>query len=314
MATDSILINAAAPAPAPVVKVSRSPAAQVRAAVQDYWALTKPEINFLIALSTFAGFYLAYPVGHRAFPVCLMIHTLLGTLLVASGTGTLNQYIERRFDAQMRRTARRPVAAGRVEPASALWFGITLSVAGAGYLAATTNILASLLAVATLASYLFVYTPLKRITPLSTLVGAIPGAVPPLIGAAAASGRLSSEAWLLYLILFLWQFPHFMAIAWMYREDYDRAGYLVLPRGHSRDRIVTLQTILPLLLLIPAALLTTVFRDSGLLYRIGACLLSVGFLYCGMRFVLHRSSATARRLLVASIFYLPLLLVLTMVA
>jgi len=279
----------------------------------DYWALTKPEINFLIAIATFAGFYLGRPSGPHEFPFLPLIHTLLGTLLVASGTGTLNQYIERRFDAQMHRTARRPLAAARMEPSSALWFGITLLLAGAGYLAATTNFLASLLAVATLASYLFVYTPLKRITPLSTLVGAIPGAVPPLIGSAAASGRLASAAWVLYLILFLWQFPHFMAIAWMYREDYDRAGYLVLPRGQSRDRFVTLQTILPLLFLVPAALLPTVFCDSGLLYLLGACLLSVSFLYCGMQFVLHRSGATARRLLVASIFYLPLLLALMMV-
>src|SRR5271166_6916902 len=282
-------------------------------ALADYWALTKPEINFLIAIATFAGFYLGHPSGPHEFPFLLLIHTLFGTLLVASGTGTLNQYIERRFDAQMRRTARRPLAAGRMEPSSALWFGITLSVAGAGYLAATTNILASLLAVATLASYLFVYTPLKRITPLSTLVGAIPGAMPPLIGSAAASGRLVSGAWVLYLILFLWQFPHFMAIAWMYREDYDRAGYLVLPRGQSRDRLATLQTILPLLLLVPAALLPTVFCHSRLLYLLGACLLSVSFFYCGTQFVLHRSGATARRLLVASILYLPLLLALMMV-
>jgi heme o synthase len=279
-------------------------------AVADYWALTKPEINFLIAIVTFAGFYLGRPSGRYGFPLLPLIHTLFGTLLVASGTGTLNQYIERRFDAQMRRTARRPLAAGRMAPSSALWFGMTLSVVGAGYLAATTNILASLLAVATLATYLFVYTPLKRITPLSTLVGAIPGAMPPLIGAAAASGRLSSKTWVLYLILFLWQFPHFMAIAWMYREDYDRAGYLVLPRGQSRDRYATWQTMLPLLLLVLAAPLPAVFCDSGLLYLIGACLLSVSFLYCGMQFVLHRSGATARQLLVASIFYLPLLLAL----
>jgi protoheme IX farnesyltransferase len=301
----------------PLVIVLDSPTMEGRrftasTAFPDYWALTKPEINFLIAIATFAGFYLGRPLGAHAFPFLLLIHTLLGTLLVASGTGTLNQYIERRFDAQMRRTARRPLAAGRMEPSSALWFGITLSVAGASYLAATTNILASLLAVATLASYLFVYTPLKRITPLSTLVGAIPGAMPPLIGAAAASGRLSSEAWVLYLILFLWQFPHFMAIAWMYREDYDRAGYLVLPRGHSRDRFATLQTILPLLLLVLVTLLPSIVCESGLLYRLGALLLSVTFLYYGMRFVLHRSGATARRLLVASIFYLPLLLALTM--
>src|SRR5208283_172300 len=226
-------------------------------ALADYWALTKPEINFLIAIATFAGFYLGHPSGPHEFPFLLLIHTLFGTLLVASGTGTLNQYIERRFDAQMRRTARRPLAAGRMEPSSALWFGITLSVAGAGYLAATTNILASLLAVATLASYLFVYTPLKRITPLSTLVGAIPGAMPPLIGSAAASGRLVSGAWVLYL---------------------------VLPRGHSRDRFATWQTILPLLLLVPAALLPAVFCDSALLYLFGALLLSVSILYYGMRF------------------------------
>jgi heme o synthase len=311
VATESILIITAAPATA--VNVRPTLAARVRAAVADYWALTKPEINFLIAIATTAGFYLERPLGPHGFPFLLLIHTLFGTLLVASGTGALNQYTERRYDAQMRRTARRPLAAGRMEPSSALWFGITLSVVGAGYLAATTNILASLLTVGTLASYLFVYTPLKRITPLSTLVGAIPGAMPPLIGSAAARGRLGSEAWVLYLILFLWQFPHFMAIAWMYREDYDRAGYLVLPLGHSRDRCATLQTIVPLLLLLPAALLPTVWCESGLPYLLGALLLSVSFLYCGMQFVLHRSGATARRLLVASIFYLPLLFALTMV-
>ena len=288
-------------------------ATRTLATVADYWALTKPEINFLIAIATFAGFYLARPSGPHEFPFLLLIHTLFGTLLVASGTGTLNQYIERRFDAQMRRTARRPLAAGRIVPSSALWFGIALSVAGAFCLAATTNILASLLAVATLAGYIFLYTPLKRITPFSTLVGAIPGAMPPLIGSTAASGRLGSEAWVLYLILFLWQFPHFMAIAWMYREDYERAGYLVLPRGYSRDRIASLQTILPLLLLVLATLLPTVWRESSLLYLVGALFLSLSFLYFGMRFVLHKSVASARRLLAASILYLPLLLALRMV-
>src|SRR5262249_18732222 len=150
---------------------------------------------------------------------------LAGTLLVAGGTATLNQYVERKFDAQMRRTKRRPVAAGRIDPAQALWFGIALSVSGTIYLAAAVNLLASLLAVLTLLSYLLLYTPLKRKTPLCTLVGAIPGAVPPLIGWAAGSGGLSLEAWLLYALVFLWQFPHFMAIAWMYREDYEHAGY-----------------------------------------------------------------------------------------
>ena len=308
MATESILIIAAGSAPA--VDMRQTLAARVRTAAADYWALTKPEINFLIALATFAGFYLAYPGGHRAFPVWLMIHTLLGTLLVASGTGTLNQYIERRFDAQMHRTARRPVAAGRIKPSTALWFGIGLSAAGAVYLAVAANVLASLLAVFTLASYLFVYTPLKRKTPLCTLVGALPGAMPPLIGYAAVAGRLSLEAWILYLILFLWQFPHFMAIAWMYREDYDRAGYIVLPQGGSRFRLVVLQTMLPLLVLIAINLVPALPGKLAFLYRVGALALSFVFFYCGAEFVLRRSRSAARRLLVASILYLPLLLLL----
>src|SRR6266571_9003943 len=194
-------------------------------ALADYWALTKPEVNFLIVITTFAGFCLALPNRSHPFPFMLLIHTLLGTLLVAGGTGTLNQYIERRFDAQMRRTARRPLAAGRLKSSAVLWFGIVLSVVGSVYLAVAVNLLSSVLAIATLLSYLFFYTPLKRKTPLCTLVGAFPGAMPPLIGWAAASGKLNFEAWTLYAVLFLLQFPHFMAIAWMYCEEYDRAGY-----------------------------------------------------------------------------------------
>src|ERR1700684_343333 len=199
------------------------------AALSDYWALTKPEVNFLIAIATLTGFYLALPGPLARFPWLLLVHTLLGTLLVASGAGTLNQYIERRFDAQMRRTARRPLAAGRLKPSVVLWFGARLSLVGSIYLATTVNVLASVLSIVTLLSYLFLYTPLKRKTPLCILVGAFPGAMPPLIGWTAAAGRLSLGAWILFAVLFLWQFPHFMAIAWMYREDYDRAGYFVLP-------------------------------------------------------------------------------------
>src|SRR6185295_16618672 len=167
----------------------------------------------------------------------------------------LNQYIERRFDAQMRRTARRPLAAGRLNPSAVFWFGVDLSTAGSIYLAVTVNGLASLLAIFTLLSYLFFYTPLKRKTPLCTLVGAVPGAMPPLIGWAAASGKLTLEAWTLFAVVFLWQFPHFMAIAWIYRDDYDRAGYLVLPHGHARTRLATSQTLVPLLALAPVGLL-----------------------------------------------------------
>ncbi len=210
--------------------------ARSAAAPADYWALTKPDINFLIATVTAAGFYLGLPVERRGFPFLLLIHTLLGTLLLSSGASALNQFMERRFDARMRRTARRPLAAGKLEPASALRFGLLLSITGSVYLAVAVNILASLLSVVTLVTYLFVYTPLKRKTPWCTLAGAFPGAMPTLIGRAAASREVSAEAWGLYSILFLWQFPHFMAIAWMYREDYARAGYLVLlPDSRARD-------------------------------------------------------------------------------
>jgi heme o synthase len=300
----------------------QSPAGGTRAALSDFWALTKPEINFLIGIAAFAGFQLGWrdvgrpemgwPVPH-AFPFLLLIHALLGTLLVASGAATLNQYVERRFDAQMHRTARRPLVAGRIRPAGALWFGILLSASGALYLAVTTTALASLLAVVTFAAYLFLYTPLKRKTPLCTLVGAFPGAMPPLIGYAAATGRLSLGAWVLYVILFLWQFPHFMSIAWMYREDYDRAGYKILPRGAARFRLVAVQTILPLLALVPISLAVAPPGQAGILCFAGALLLSSGFFYYGTRFVLHRSCASARRLLFASIIYLPSLFIVLIV-
>jgi len=271
----------------------------------DYWALTKPDVNLLILITTAAGFCLALPSHLVAFPILLLVHTLLGTLLVASGTATLNQYIERQFDAQMRRTKRRPLAAGRVEPARALWFGILLSVSGAIYLAAAVNLLASLLAVLTLVSYLLIYTPLKRKTPLCTVVGAFPGAAPPLIGWAAASGTLSLEAWLLYGLVFLWQFPHFMAIAWMYREDYARAGYLVLPHGERRNSLMRLQAVLPSFGLVALSFVPMLLGKAGLFYTAGALFFSICFLYYGLKLTLHRTNVAARRLLLASIVYLP---------
>jgi len=282
--------------------------------ISGYWVLTKPEVNFLIVITTFAGFYLGRSAGWRDFPVWLLVNTLWGTLLVASGTGTLNQYLERRFDAEMRRTARRPLAAGRLKPAAVLWFGVALSVFGCVYLAVVVNVLASLLAIATLLSYLLLYTPLKRKTPLCTLVGAFPGAVPPLIGWAAASGRLNFQAFTLYAILFLWQFPHFMAIAWMYREDYARAGYLVLPPGpYARARLIHLQTVLPLLALEPLSLLPA-WMGGAKVYGIATFLLDVGFLYYAARFVICKSNAVARQLLAASITYLPAIFVVMVLA
>jgi protoheme IX farnesyltransferase len=279
-------------------------------AIADYWALTKPEVNFLIAITTFAGFCLALPSQSHPFPFMLLLHALLGTLLVAGGTGTLNQYVERRFDAQMRRTARRPVASGRIEPCHALRFGISLSLAGTVYLALAVNVLTSLLALATLLSYLFLYTPLKRVTPFCVLVGAFPGAMPPLIGWAAARGRIDPEAWVLYAMLFLWQFPHFMAIAWMYREDYTRASYLVLPAGALRNRFVVWQTVVPSLALTAVSLVPTINGESGLVYFFCALILGSIFFYYGGRFAFGKSNLAARRLLAASIPYLPAVFIL----
>jgi len=271
----------------------------------DYWALTKPEVNLLIAITVVASFCLARPATLQGFPYALLIHTLLGTLLIAGGTGTLNQFIERQFDSKMRRTSRRPLVTGSISPAAALWFGILVSLGGAAYLALAVNTLSSLIAGLTLVSYLVAYTPLKRKTPMCTLIGALPGAAPPLIGWAAASGSLSVEAWILYSVLFLWQFPHFMAIAWMYREDYDRAGYQVLPPGQKRYLFVALQSFVPALLLVPISLIPAFLGEEGRIYFVGAALLGLTFLYCAARLAVIRSNVIARQLLLASIIYLP---------
>src|SRR5216683_96660 len=245
----------------PVTRASFLATACLSAA--DFWTLTKPEVNFLIVIATFAGFYLGCPTNLDPFPFTRLFHSLCGTLLVASGTGTLNQYIEYRFDAQMRRTCKRPIAAGRLQPATALWFGVSLSVIGVVYLLIAVNALASLLAALTLTSYLALYTPLKRKTPLCTFVGAVPGAMPTLIGWAAASSSISSEkAWILYAVLFLWQFPHFMAIAWMYREDYARAGYLIFP-ANGEERFLAWVTSIPSLALFMAGLRAISASNGG---------------------------------------------------
>jgi protoheme IX farnesyltransferase len=281
--------------------------------LSDYWALTKPEINFLIALATLSAFCLGCAETPAHFPWSLLLRTLFGTVLVASGAGALNQLIERRFDAEMRRTACRPIVAGRIEPVSALVFGMFLSSAGVLYLAMTVRRGASVLALLTICGYLFLYTPLKRRTPLCTLVGAVPGAMPVLIGYAAAAGKPDTRAWLLFTILFLWQFPHFMAIAWMYREDYARAGYQVLPPGREKGSFMAWQSVLPVLALVsitsPMAL-----RQANPVFMEGTFLLSLVFLYFAARLALIRSSQSARRLLLVSVVYLPLVFALQVLA
>jgi len=282
--------------------------------LSDYWTLTKPEINFLIGLATAAAFVVGNGEPLARFPWVLLVHTLLGTVLVASGAGTLNQVIERQFDWQMRRTSRRPIAAGRIEPIQALVFGMLLSLVGCIYLALAVRPAASLLAGLTLVCYLFLYTPLKRRTPMCTLVGAFPGAMPVLIGYVAAAGKLNSPAWFLYAILFLWQFPHFMAIAWMYREDYARAGYAVLPKGREKARFMEWQSVLPSLALIPTSVASLILQHANQVLVVATLLLSLSFLFFAARLAGIRSNGAARQLLLVSVVYLPLVFLLHVLA
>lgn len=271
--------------------------------VKDYVALTKPSITWLILMSAGIGYFF----GLREFSIWRFVNTLIGTGLIASGTAALNQWSERAADRQMRRTARRPIPAGRLRAPRALAFGIVLSVAGFAELVLFVNPLSGLLGAFTLVSYLFLYTPLKQRSWLSTTVGAFPGAMPPLIGFAAASGTIRLEAWVLFGILFLWQFPHFYSIAWMYREDYARAGIRMLPvvepDGHSTAR----QIILYAVALIPVSLIPSLIGMSGKIYLLGAFALGLWFLYSGVRVALDRTILRARAVLMVSVFYLPLL-------
>jgi heme o synthase len=287
----------------PIAPPSRSLA--VREVILDFWTLTKPEVNFLIVIATFTGFYLGSASQANPFRFDWLFHALLGTLLVASSAGALNQFLEYRYDSRMRRTSRRPIVAGRLRPSTALLFGILLSALGATYLLLAVNPLASLFALATLGIYLLVYTPLKRKTPLATVVGAFPGAMPPLIGWVAAGGSVASaQAWILYAVLFLWQFPHFMAIAWMYREDYARAGYFLLPREHDHAFVAWL-TAVPSLALVVVSVLAVEGTGSIVSYSCTA-VLGLGLLYYAARLIFFPSRNAARQLLKASIIYLPL--------
>ncbi|MGH9377418.1 MAG: heme o synthase [Terriglobia bacterium] len=288
----------------------RSTGSVIRQRIADYWMMTKPEVNFLVVASSLVGFYLGSSGPLR---LGLLLNMLFGTLLVASGTATLNEYMERTHDGRMRRTAARPLPAGRVRPLEGLGFGLLLSAAGGVYLDLTTNRLACFIALLTLVLYLLLYTPLKRRTPLCTLIGAIPGAMPPLIGWAAARGSLSFEAWILYGILFLWQFPHFSAIAWMYRQDYRRAGYLMLPPADQKGRFMTTQVLGFSLLLIPVTMMPVLMGQAGRVYLVGAVVLGLAFLYFGARLAFSRSNVLARRLVLASVVYLPLIYLLLIV-
>jgi len=272
--------------------------------LRDYYTLTKPEVNLLILMTTSAGYYLASR-GH--FMVTGLANTLVGTILVASGTATLNQWMERVWDGQMRRTATRPLPSGRLNARSALLFGILLSVAGGLYLAVAVNALSALLAMSTLLSYLLVYTPLKRKTPVCTLLGAFPGAMPTLIGWAGASGHIDRQAWFLFAILFLWQFPHFLAIALMYRDDYARAGYRMLPHFDLDSRFTRAEIVAFTLILVVTTMLPVAGR-GGPVYLTAMALAGAFLLYHVVKLARSTSKVLASRVVYASVIYLPVIL------
>lgn len=269
-----------------------------------YYTLTKPEVNLLILMTTSAGYYLAAPGPVRMVG---LINTLIGTLLVASGTATLNQWMERAWDGQMRRTASRPVPSGKVSAREAFVFGVLLSVIGGAYLLLTVNVLAAALAVSTLLSYLLIYTPLKRRTPLCTMLGAFPGAMPTLIGWAGASAMINRQACFLFAILFLWQFPHFLAIALMYREDYSRAGYRMLP-AFDRDSRFTRAEILTFAIILVIVTMLPVGERVNWLYIAGMSASGAFLLYYSAKLFRSSSPRMASRLLHASVLYLPVVL------
>jgi len=281
--------------------------------MRDYIQLTKPRITWLILMSTGVGYFYGLPRASswieflKHVPLLSLLHTMIGTALIASGTAALNQWYEREADRQMRRTRSRPLPAGKMSPSSALAFGVALSVVGFLELWLGVNLLAGFIGAFTLASYLFLYTPLKQRTWWSTTVGAFPGAMPPMIGYAAAAGVITRESWVLFAILFFWQFPHFYSIAWMYKEDYARAGIRMLPVVEPDCRSTARQIVLYGLALIPVSLIPGMLGMTGRLYFVGALLLGLWFLYSGVRVAVERNLVRARNVLIASVFYLPLI-------
>lgn len=271
-----------------------------------YVTLTKPDVTFLVVITTVAGFYLG---SNGPMDWLLLMHTLCGTLLVAGGTAALNQYVERDMDAVMRRTASRPLPSGQLQPREVLIFGFSTIVLGAGWLAIAVNSLAATVALATSVLYLGLYTPLKTRTTWATAVGAVPGALPPLIGWAAAHHSLSLGAWILFAILFFWQFPHFMAIAWMYREDYARAGIRMLPTVDPSGDATFRQVICTSTILVWVSVLPSLLGMAGIRYFFGALALGMILLQVGLWANRQRTNNRAKWLMHATVAHIPLLLV-----
>ena len=270
-----------------------------------YVALTKPDVSFLVLMTTAAGYYMG-----TSGPIAWlhMLHTIFGTMLIAGGTAALNHYIERETDRYMRRTAARPLPSGTLQPLEALAFGVVLSVAGAADLLVTSGALACGLGVATCLSYLLAYTPLKKRTVWATFVGAFPGAIPPMIGWVAATGSLDRGAWLLFAILFFWQFPHFHAISWMYREDYARAGILMLPVVDPEGSRTFRQIILAAAALVGVSLLPAIVGLAGVLYFFGALVTSLAMVQVCLWAASAKTNVRAKWLMHATVLHIPVLL------
>ena len=277
----------------------RSGQAPRRVRARDYLELSKARIVAMVLITTAAGFAFA---GSRDW--ALLVNALVGTALVAAGTNALNQYVEREHDAKMRRTRLRPLPDGRISPAAALIFSSAISIIGTAYLGLAVNWLTAALGAFTLTSYIFVYTPLKRISTICTLIGAVPGAIPPLMGWTAATGSLGAGGWIAFGILFFWQLPHFMAISWMYREDYGRAGFAMLAVRDADGRATARQAVLYSLALLAVTALPPLFGLAGAAYLIGAALAGGGLVVASLAFLASRTTASARRLFMLSNIYL----------
>lgn len=291
----------------PVMKISSSTISAAYTTCCSYLELTKPRVTLMVLITTGVGFYLG---SNGAADSLLLLHTLVGTALVAAGTSSLNQYLERDVDARMHRTRSRPLPTGRLKPQQALVFAVSIAVMGLAYLVFTVNLPTATLAGVTLATYVFLYTPLKQKTALSTLVGAVPGALPPMGGWVAARNELSIEAWVLFAILFWWQLPHVLAISWLYVEDYKRAGFPLLPVFDRAGFCTSRQITSNCLALLPVSLLPTLVGMAGPFYFVCALALGLIFLSYGVAVLLERTNASLRRLVSASLVYLPALLAL----
>jgi protoheme IX farnesyltransferase len=275
------------------------------ALIDDVLELVKARLSFLVLITTLVGFLLGW---QGPLDWVLLLATLLGTALSAAGAAALNQWWERDIDSLMKRTRDRPLPARRMQPQDALLFGLFFSLSGIAILALFTNPRAAFLAFATIAIYILVYTPMKRISSLNTLVGAIPGALPPLIGWVAARGQYNTEGCLLFATLWFWQMPHFLAIAWMYKDDYADGGFVMLTANDPEGSVTSRQALLYALFLIPVTLMPSILGFNSPIYFFGALALGLAFTAFALRFMMQRSRAAARNLFFSSIIYLPLLL------